>query len=259
MGTTALAIVTLACAGSAGSQPGAEGRSEQAATGGDNPPTLEAAQPAATEEQPVEEPTEATAEAASTAEASATEEAIAEATSEPTTEATQEPPPQPSAEPVAIAATGGSADSLDTAWATARSQPQGVPFRITTDEATIEAKIYAKMAASGYGSNISDLNVMLDNQQIGMSFTLTLTQPRTISATGSVVFNASIDGNGDLVLSVASATFGQFKIPPEMLTALTEALTEAMVGARSSAEADVTLTELVIFGGQMIIVGYAVP
>ncbi len=249
---TLLMLVTLACGGSAGG-PGAEGRIEQAATGNDKPATLETNQPAETQEQAAAPTAEANDEA------SATEEEAAEATAEATTEATAEPPAQPAAEPVAIAATGGNAESLDAAWATARSQPQGVPFRITTDEATIEAKIYAKMAESGYGSSISDLNVTLDNQQIGMSFTLTLTQPRTISASGSVVFDASIDGNGDLVLSVASASFGQFNIPPEMLTALTEALTEAMIGARSSAEADVTLTELIISGGQMTIAGYAVP
>jgi len=189
-------------------------------------------------------------------------------TDEPTAEPTTEPPPEPSAQPTAtppdesqtpvnIDATGG--ESLEEAWRQAYELPPGVPFSVTTTEAEVEAAILAGMAASGYGSNVSDLNVTLDDGLIGISFTYNLTQPVSRSVPASVVFAASIDSNGDLVLTATSASAGQFSIPPEMLTALNEAVSAALIGARSNMESDVTLTELAIDNGIMTVTGYVTP
>ena len=135
-------------------------------------------------------------------------------------------------------------------------------FIVTVDEfELIEAMIAEAMAQSGYGSNISNIDVTLSNGQIGVAFTLTISQKvgqRTVDVSGTamIIFNASIDANGDLVLSVASATVSvasgqEISIPPEMLTVLNTALSEAITGASSSAETEVTLTELTISGGTM--------
>lgn len=163
------------------------------------------------------------------------------------------------AAPVEIDARGSGEVSLDAAWAQAVEMPPGVPFRITISEAEIEDKILSSMTSSGYGANISSLDVTLQNGQIGLSFIFTVPDRTSAQVQASVVFNASIDANGDLVLTVASAEAGRFSIPPEMLTAFSDALAEAMTGAASSAETEVTLTSLVIADGLMTIEGYAQP
>jgi hypothetical protein len=158
-------------------------------------------------------------------------------------------------------AKGGSADSLKGAWSQVYQMPPGVPFAVTTTEAEIEAMINEKMAASGYGDKISNLNVTLDNGQIVVSFTLTINQqvgPKKVelSADGSVVFAASIDSSGQLALAIVSADFGKISIPPEMLEPLSEAISQAITGAAAGSQANVTLTSLVIDGGEMTVKGY---
>ncbi|MBN1311353.1 MAG: hypothetical protein JXB30_08025, partial [Anaerolineae bacterium] len=141
--------------------------------------------------------------------------------SAPTNEPEQ---PAPAPTEVVIPPTGETADAIMEAWSQAYELPAGVPFAVTFTEAQIEALIAQAMATGGYGSNVSGVDVSLNNSQIGVSFTVTLAETvgaRTIniSGTATVVFNAAIDGNGQLVLSVASATIststGQQKnIPP---------------------------------------------
>jgi hypothetical protein len=189
-----------------------------------------------------------------------TTEPTAEPTPEPTAEPTAEPTSEPPAEsqpPVNIEATGET--SLEEAWRQAYELPPGVPFSVTATEAQVEAQILAAMAASGYGGNISDFNVTLDNGQIGVSFTYNMTQPVSRSVPASAVFAASIDSNGDLVLTTVSASAGQLTLPPEMVAVLNEAVTQALVGARSNMEADVTLTGLFIDDGSMAVTGYVTP
>lgn len=178
-------------------------------------------------------------------------------------------PEQPAPTSVAIPPMGDTADALRGVWSQAYQLPAGVPFTVTITEAQVEAMIAEAMAKSGYGSNVSSIDVTLNNGQIGVAFTLTLSQkvgPKTVSGSGTatVVFNAAIDANGKLALTVASATVSvasgpQISIPPEMLAVLNVALSEAITGASGSAEAEVTLTEIAISGGTMTVKGYVTP
>jgi hypothetical protein len=179
------------------------------------------------------------------------------------------PPVQPAATEVAIPPMGDTAEALRGAWSQAYQLPAGVPFAVTITEAQVEAMIAEAMAKSGYGSNVSSIDVTLNNGQIGVAYAVTLSQkvgPKTVNASGTVtvIFNVAIDTNGKLALTVASATVSmasgpQISIPPEMLTALNMAVSEAITGASGSAEAEVTLTELVISGGTMTVKGYVTP
>jgi hypothetical protein len=179
------------------------------------------------------------------------------------------PPEQPAPTEVFIPPAGDTAEALRASWSQAYQLPPGVPFAVTITEAQVEAMIAEAMAKSGYGSRVSNIDVTLNNGQIGVNFTLTISQkigPRTVdvSGTATVIFNAAIDAGGKLVLTVASATVsaasGQsISIPPEMLTVLNVAVSEAMTGASGSAQAEATLTELTISGGTMIVKGYVTP
>ncbi len=229
-------------AGPVGESPIAEGSPEASAAVPAAPEAMAATGPAG---EPTAEPT-----------------ATPEPTAAPATEAPPEPTstPKPTnappeATPVVIDARGGGAESLAGAWEQAYDLPAGVPFRITVSEDEVEAMISQRMAESGYGGAISEIKVRLDDGQIRVRFTLTITQPRTISVEGEVVFTAEIDGDGNLALTVTSAEFGRISLPPEMLDALSAALAAAITGAASSAEAEVTLTELIIDDGLMTVSG----
>lgn len=154
---------------------------------------------------------------------------------------------------------GGGADAIDAAWAEVARLDAGVPFRITMTEGDLESRLTAAMAERGFGSSIGDLDIAFQDQQIGVSFNLTLTEPVSASVPATVLFDASIDSNGDLKLEAVSAEAGQASIPQEMLAAFSEALTQAMLGASTTAEADVTLTGLFIDFGEMAIRGTVKP
>ena len=177
------------------------------------------------------------------------------------------PPPAPPPEPVVIEVSEGTVEALNEAWLQVYQLPEGVPFSVTMTEAEIEARIAQALAVGGYGY-VSDVDVMLDNGQIGVTFTLSTTvgaTGRTVRATASVVFAVAVDGNGDVVVTVVraevSAAVGSVSIPPEVLTALNQAISAAITGAEASAQTgvDVTFTEIVISGGTITVSGYVTP
>jgi hypothetical protein len=161
-------------------------------------------------------------------------------------------------EALEVDARGGGAAAIDAAWEQIGGLEAGAPFKLTLSEADMEAKIAAEMEAQGFGANMTDFDVTLDNQQIGVSFNFTA-EGAPVSVPASILFNASIDANGDLQLEATEAQAGPVALPPEALTGLSEALAQVMVGARSNGEADVTLTNLVIAGGEMTIEGTVKP
>lgn len=252
-------------------------------------PEESAAVPTPTETEvpptPTEEP--ATQEAAaeeqtSEPEPEPTEEPTAEPTAEPTVEPTEEQPAEPPAgdegggespppaEPVVIEPSGDAAAAIAEAWMAAYELPPGVPFSVTLTEAQIESMIDEKIAEYGYGQNATDIDVMLKNGQVGVSFNLVITvsamgKSRDVNATATAVFAVSVGGNGDIVVSVVSAeasgAAGSVGIPPEMLAVFNEALAAAISGAEVSAQAgvDVTFTEVVIKNGTITVSGYVTP
>ncbi|MBN1428691.1 MAG: hypothetical protein JXB07_09910 [Anaerolineae bacterium] len=219
-----------------------------------------------------------------------TESSIPTSPPEPTTIELTTPPEQPTDQPtglpeviptnesdqpaaasteIVIHPASDSAAALVQTWGQAYELPPGVPFAITITEAQVEAMIAEAMAKSGYGSKVSSIDVTLNNGQFGVTFAATVSQkvgPRTVdvSGTATVIFNASIDSNGKLVLTIADATIStssgqQISIPPEMLNVLNASVSQSLTGASNSAESEVTLTELTISGGTMIVKGYVTP
>jgi hypothetical protein len=161
--------------------------------------------------------------------------------------------------PVAIEVRGNSPEALQRAWEDIRALGPNTPFTLNVSEQQLEAQLTAAVTASGQEVGVSDLDITLDNNQIAASFTLGLTQPTNVSVPASAVFEASIDANGDLQLIVVEAQAGQVPVPEAVLTVLSEALVEAMTGAQSSAEADVTLTAVAVDDGVMTLTGYRNP
>jgi predicted small lipoprotein YifL len=259
------ALVSLAACGTRASN--------QAGPAAGQPAAVAQARPTQNPEQPAIGSTVSEAGSPTPAAESQTAEPTSPTESQPEqpTEVPTTPPEQPATAPteIAIPPAGETADALRQEWSQAYALPAGVPFAVTLTEAQVEALIAEAMAKSSYGSKVSSIDVTLNNGQIGVAFTTTISQkvgPRTVdvSGTATVIFNASIDANGKLVLGVASATLTattgqQISIPPEMLTVLNTTVSQALTGASSSAESEVTLTELTISGGTMTIKGYVTP
>ncbi len=179
---------------------------------------------------------------------------------------TEEPQPEAPAEPVVIEVPDITAEAFEEAWSQAYELPPGVPFSVTMTEAQIEARIAQAMAASGY--NVSEVDVSLDNGQIGVTFGVSMTVEatgRSVNAQAELVFAVSVDGNGDIVVSVVSAevsaAVGSIDVPPEMLTALNAAINQAISGADVAAQSgvDVTFTGVEIDDGAITVSGYVTP
>ncbi len=195
---------------------------------------------------PAETPTEAAAEPSAT-EASATEPTAAEAATEASAA---------DATPVAIEALG-SADAMDTAWTQARALAPGMPFMITTDEATaeaaIEAGVTAALARTTSGASITDLNVTLADGKISMAFIVMVS---SVGVHASAAFVPTVDDNSKLVLTVDSATVETVDMPELMLAAISDGLTAAITGASAQSETQVTLTEITAENGQLTVAGF---
>jgi hypothetical protein len=162
---------------------------------------------------------------------------------------------------LALQASGDSGAGIQSAWQQANELPPGVPFSVTITEAQMTASINERLTASGYGTNISELSISLDNSQIVVTFKLTIQQQvgqRTIdvSAVGTVVSTATLDASGAITVSVVSANFGQISLPPEMLAPINESLSEAITGSTTGKADNVTFTSLTIDDGLMVTRGY---
>ncbi len=260
-----LALALAACKAQSDAMP---------TVGGTTEPPVEAVETAILPETATVEPTTETVEPTAETVAPSTEvatetttEATAEVTTEPGTEATTAPAPLPGTTPVFIEATGGTADSLTQAWQQAYTLPPGMPFSLTATEAELEARIAQAMTASGYGQNVSDYDVSLNNGQIGLSFALTIQALGGGGTNGTMmmIFTVTVDGNGDLAVNMVSAEFtagtGVLIIPPEILLAFNTAVNMAVSGADVAAQynVNVTFTAVVISGGRITISGYVTP
>lgn len=178
---------------------------------------------------------------------------------QPAVETPQLPP-----SPVELEALDGTAESLIEAWEEAYNLSPGVPLSVTATEAEVEAYISQAMVMSGYGENVNDIAVMLDNGQLGVTFEVKLGQLNRM-ASASVVFAVALDAAGGITASVVSAEVSgerdQAELPPDMMAALNQAVSAALSGAEVSEQAgvDVTFTGLVIDDGAITISGYVTP
>jgi len=152
----------------------------------------------------------------------------------------------------AIAETNGSFTVIDSEL---DSLPPGTPFSVTATEAEIKSMLEQALGASGYGEGILIEDVRLDEGQIEASFTLEL-PPFDTAIPGSAVVVASIDGEGNPVVSIASAEFSHLKAPAESLGTLNQALSEAIADAQDNSGMDVRLTGLLIDDGTVVVSGY---
>jgi hypothetical protein len=157
-----------------------------------------------------------------------------------------------------LAAAGFTADGLSdpalelaSAWQEIYSLPEGMPFTVTATEEQVTAAILASMEAGGYGESISNLRVTLDDGQVRLDFDVTL-GAATVHAT--VTFAAAVV-DGELVLSLVSAEVAGHSLPTAMLDAFNQSISQAIIGASSSTEAEVTLTGLEIDDGAMTVSG----
>jgi hypothetical protein len=141
--------------------------------------------------------------------------------------------------------------SLPQAWTEIYAAPVGLPFSITTDEEAMALAIETALYAAGYGENISDLTVSLNNGLITVEFTVTF---GPTGADGRITFSAYAE-NGQAIITMTSLQFGRFTVPDELLNAVNVAIAQALTGASDASQAQVTIDEIFIDDGIMIISG----
>ncbi len=215
---------------------------------------VESAEAPTEEEQPAEEPEESTPEEV--------EEPAEEAVEEPVEEEAEQPAeeePEVPAEPVDFTAYAGTGQELLDAWDQAYALGPNVPFNVTASEAEVEAAIETALSYGGYGQNIQDIDVTFSNGQIKVTFVFKIPGTnRTASA--DAVFAVSVDGAGDIDVTLISAQAAGRSVPPEILTGLTTAIEMVMTGqVEEQSGSEVYFTAVVIGGGQITISGYVVP
>ncbi|MBN1122818.1 MAG: hypothetical protein JXJ17_17210 [Anaerolineae bacterium] len=218
----------------------------------------EPAEEEAVEEEVAEEPAEESEESTAEEVEEPAEEVVEETVEEEAEEPVEEEPEVP-AEPVDFTAYAGTGQELLDAWEQAYALGPNVPFNVTASEAEIEAAIERALSASGYGQNIQDIEVSFSNGQIKVTFVFQIPGTnRTASA--DAVFAVSVDGTGDIDVTLVSAQAAGRSVPPEILTGLTTAVEMVMTGqVEDQSGSEVYFTAVTIGGGQITISGYVVP
>ena len=74
-------------------------------------------------------------------------------------------------------------------------------------------------------------------------------------ATAEIIFTASIDLNGKLILELSSADFGPFEVPDDLKEVITTLVTEAYTGSLGPVATGFQLEGIVIADGMMMVVG----
>lgn len=145
--------------------------------------------------------------------------------------------------------------TLDEGWEQIYSLDVGYPFELTITEEQLKTAFIENADLS----EISDINVSLDDGLITLSFTIQLEH---IAPEAEIVLAPSVvDGNVDL--TVQSVTVGAFTLPEEIVEEISAALQMAMNGAREEiasqypVKANVTL--VTVDNGTMTIAGTLVP
>lgn len=137
---------------------------------------------------------------------------------------------------------------------------RGVPFTAAVSEEQLKSRLDKKLEDAGFDNNVSELEVTLANELITLDFVLSIDLGiATPSTPGTVVFDPEIDGDGNLVLNLVSANFGQVNVPDEILGILNQTIVEAIIeNARDNASTEVQFTELSIADGEIVVSGYLV-
>lgn len=141
--------------------------------------------------------------------------------------------------------------SLAEAWTEVYAAPEGFPFTLTTDEETLALTIESAMVAAGYGENVSDLNVRLNNSLVTLELAVTVANETKEGRIGFSVFAQ----DGEIVITLRSLQFDRFTVPPELLDALNIALAQALSGASDASQAGVTIDDVFIGDGELVISG----
>jgi hypothetical protein len=152
---------------------------------------------------------------------------------------------------VTVTAIAPPSKSLAQSWTEIYAAPAGLPFTLTTDEEAMALAIQNSMAAAGHGDNVSDLTVSLNNNLVTVAFT---TNIGGTGADGRISF-AAFAQNGEAVITMTSLQFGRFTVPPEILDAVNIAIAQALTGAGDASQAQVTIEDIFIDDGQMIVTG----
>lgn len=150
-----------------------------------------------------------------------------------------------------LSSDAGNATSLSNAWSVVYAAPDGFPFTINADEETLALAIQNAMVAAGYGENVSGLSVRLSNNLVTLSMALTIAG---VSGEGRIGFSVFAQ-SGEAIVTLRSLQFDRFTVPPDLLTALTVALSEAFSGASDPGQAEVTIDGIFVDDGVLIISG----
>ena len=141
--------------------------------------------------------------------------------------------------------------SLTQVWSEIYASPTGVHFTLKTDEERMTEAVNNTIASAGFGDNVSNLNVRLNNSLITVEFGVTF---GTASANGRITISAFAQ-TGKAVITMTSVQFGQLILPQEFLDALNAAIAHALTGAANENQAQVTIDEITIDNGEMEITG----
>jgi len=176
----------------------------------------------------------------------------------PTTAPTEEAAAEP--EVVTLDATAGTGEALDQAWQEAFGLSPEVPFTITISQEELTAALTNRLETA---EAVKSVMVTLADGQITLDLTLTV-ENSDIDA--KVVFSVTVDEEGQAVAEVVSAEIAagaqggvNITLPDEVLSAVNDALAQALTGAGAQNQVDVTFTEITVTDGIMTLSGYVTP
>jgi hypothetical protein len=118
----------------------------------------------------------------------------------------------------------------------------------------LRAPGYARQ--QGYEWPLKDVQAGLDSGKITLYGVIT--QPNVPETPAQIVFTPSIDGNGELAVSVESGQVGVVGVPPDILKNLNKTIQDALASQLNQIKGHYKLTNLTVAGGTLTVSGQVV-
>jgi hypothetical protein len=165
-------------------------------------------------------------------------------------------PPNPSLTP-----SPGEADAFEQVFRQAVDQAtQTGTFNITVTQSQLSSWLALRAGSyvqqQGYEWPLKDVQASLDNGTITLyGVVIRKNVPETPA---QVIFTPSIDGNGQLTVTVQSGQFGVVGVPNDLLSELNQAIQKALTSQLGQIQGRYRLTMLNIAGGNLTVGGQIV-
>lgn len=144
-------------------------------------------------------------------------------------------------------------EKLVAAWGHAYGLAPGSQFTIVATQSQVGQYVIDLLKTSGWDATVKGGSAGIGNGQIRLDFAIEDANAKFGS--GTATFQPTVDATGLVRLNPQGANFGGFELPDGFTAAIGDATHAALTGAQNNDLAQVTLTQVSLDNGQLLVSG----